>query len=306
MKLSVVSPVYNSAQILEELVRRIKSSLPNEFNSLEIVLVDDGSADDSWDVIKDLIGKHPEINGIKLSRNFGQHNAITAGLQHSTGEWVVVMDCDLQDQPEEITKLFEATKNGYDIVLARRVSRKDNFFKVISSRLFYRLFSYLTETHQDSSVANYGIYSRRVVQSILMMRDSFRVFPILVQWVGFKRTYVNVIHSERFSGKSNYDIPKLLRLAMDMIISFSEKPLRIGLKAGMVISLISFCVGVFYFILYMSGKILVPGFTSIIIFVSFSTGAITTYLGLIGLYLGKVLAQSRNRPYFIVEEMRSR
>lgn len=268
----------------------------------EIILVEDGSPDCSWDRVLEQCAKDARVKGIKLSRNFGQHNAITAGLTAARGEWIVVMDCDLQDRPEEIYKLYSRALEGYDIVLARRAARQDYFLKRWTSILFYRIFSYLTETQQDPAVANFGIYHRRVIESVLSMGDYVRVFPILVQWVGFKRTAIDVKHDSRLNGTSSYTFLKLFNLATNMMISFSEKPLRIGLQLGILIANSAFVFGIYYLILYFKGDILVPGYVSIIVSIWFLSGVLIAFVGLVGLYIGKIFEKARRRPNFIIHE----
>lgn len=160
------------------------------------------------------------MKGINLSRNFGQHYAITAGLSQAKGEWVVVMDCDLQDTPEEIKNLYTKAQEGYDSVFAQRVERKDKFLKRLSSIVFYKVFSFLTDSKQDETVANFGIYHRKVVNAILSMGDSIRYFPIMAQWVGFRKGYLPIKHGARKEGKSSYSLFKLLKLASDNMIGF--------------------------------------------------------------------------------------
>jgi len=301
-KISVVIPLYKCSSFLIELNQRLNSTLKNITQEYEIIYVVDGSPEDEWGKLNGIAGNNKKVKGLLLSRNFGQHYAITAGLVYSNAEWIVVMDGDLQDKPEEIPKLYKKAQEGYDIVFGRRHDRKDNFVKKLFSRLFYFLFSYLTETKQDYTVANFGIFSKSVVKEILNMGDYFRVFPVLVQWVGFKKTYINVDHNWRLKSKSGYSYKKLIRLAFDMIISFSEKPLKLGMKFGILISIISFIVGIYYLILYLSGKIQVAGYTSLIITITFSTGIIISFLGLVGVYIGKLSMQVKNRPRYIVKQ----
>jgi dolichol-phosphate mannosyltransferase len=187
MKISVVSPVYKAHGIIPELVKRIKVAVKTITEDYEIILVEDGSPDNSWNEMVIESEKDKRVRSVKLSRNFGQHYAITAGLDLAKGEWVVVMDCDLQDQPEEIEIMLETAKQGASIVLARRVERTDGFFKKMTSKTFYSLLSYLTGTKQDPSVANFGVYHREVVKAIRQLREPIRYFPAMVRWVGFKK-----------------------------------------------------------------------------------------------------------------------
>jgi polyisoprenyl-phosphate glycosyltransferase len=301
MKLSIVSPVYRAEKIVEELVRQIKAAVSVITDDFEIILVNDYSPDDSWAKIVGEGAKDSRVKGIDLSRNFGQHYAITAGLSYAKGEWVVVMDCDLQDRPDEIPNLYNKALEGYDSVFAQRTERTDTFLKRFLSRSFYTFFSYLTETKQDPSVANFGIYSRKVVDAILSMNDQIRFFPTMVQWVGFRKYYLPVEHALRFEGKTSYNFKGLVRLAMNTILAFSDKPLRLTAKAGFAIASLSFVIGFIYFILYITGHTKVMGFTTLILSVWFLAGVIMMILGVLGLYIGKVFEKVKQRPVFIVQ-----
>lgn len=289
-------------KIIQELVSQLNEVSQKICNDYEIILVEDGSPDNSWRVIEEVCKNNSKVKGIKLSRNFGQHYAITCGLEAANGDWIVVMDCDLQDQPEEIPNLFNKAMEGYDIVVAQRENRQDSFFKKISSKLFYKLFSYLTNTEQDTTIANFGIYNRKVIQSILSMNDYIRYFPTMVQWVGFNSVKLKVKHSSRFEGKSSYTFSNLLKLAFNNILSFSDKPLKIFMKLGLYISTISFLIGIIYLLQYFSGHIVVLGFTSIIITITFLSGIIILTLGLVGIYVGKTFEQSKQRPTYIIHK----
>ncbi len=302
MKISVVSPVYMGEKIIQDLVARLNEVLQKICEDYEIILVEDGSPDNSWKTIEEICKNDPKVKGIKLSRNFGQHYAITCGLEEVNGDWVVVMDCDLQDQPEEIPNLFNKAAEGYDIVFAQREHRQDSFFKKTTSRFFYKLFSYLTETKQDATIANFGIYNKKVIQAILSMNDYIRYFPTMVQWVGFNSMKLKVKHSSRSEGKSSYTFSKLLRLAFNNIVSFSDKPLRILVKFGFSTSSISFLIGLFYLYQYFTGQINVLGFSSIIITIAFLSGIIILTLGLVGIYVGKTFEQSKQRPKYIIHQ----
>lgn len=300
--LSIVSPVYRGEKMTEELVRRISESVSPITEHYEIILVNDASPDNSWNVIRAECEKDSRVKGINLSRNFGQHYAITAGLSYAKGEWVVVMDCDLQDRPEEIPNLYSKAIEGYDSVFAQRVNRSDSWLKRMSSMLFYKFFSYMTETRQDASVANFGIYNRKVVESILAMGDKMRYFPTQVQWVGFRKYYMPVEHNSRMEGKSSYSLKKLFRLAFDTIVSFSDKPLRLTMNIGALITAVSFLIGLIYLIQYLCGHIAVMGYASLIISLWFICGILVFLIGVVGLYLGKTFNQTKGRPTFIVDD----
>lgn len=302
VKISVVSPVYRGEKMVSDLVHRNVEALTSITDDYEIILVNDASPDNSWQAIETECKKNPKVKGLNLSRNFGQHYAITAGLSYATGEWIVVMDCDLQDRPEEIPNLYSKAQEGYDSVLAQRVQRTDGWFKRMGSKCFYKVFSYLTETKQDATVANFGIYNRKVIDAVLSMGDAMRYFPTQIQWVGFKRAYLPIQHDERAEGKSTYNLSRLFRLAFDTIISFSDKPMRLMVKMGLFVTLASFIVGIVFLVRYCLGEIEVLGFTSLIISLWLLGGIIISLLGVVGIYLGKLFEKAKDRPTFIVNE----
>lgn len=302
MKISVVSPVYKAETMLDELVSRISDSVGNLTEDFEIILVEDGGPDRSWEKIDSICKANPKVKGIKLSRNFGQHYAITAGLEAAAGEWIVVMDCDLQDRPEEIPLLFAETKKGYDLVFARRISRQDGLLKRFSSLLFYKVFGFLTDTRQDPSIANFGIYRNEAIRAILEMKDYIRYFPTMAQWVGFRKGYVDVSHASREDGKSSYSWGKLFSLAFNNILAFSDKPLRLTIQFGLLISLFSGVLGLVYLYKYIIGDIFVLGFASLIISIWFLSGAIIFILGVVGMYVGKTFEKVKGRPVYIIEK----
>lgn len=301
--ISVVVPVYGALDDLPELVARVQAALEKISDRFEILLIDDCGPGNAWCEISKLKEKHSCIRGIKLSRNFGQHYAITAGLDHVAGEWVIIMDCDLQDVPEEIPTLYRKAQEGYDIVLASRADRQDTFFKRSSSKAFYQILSYLTGVQYDSSVANYGIYHKKVIKSIVSMRESVRYFPAMVKWVGFKCTSIKVKHAAREAGKSSYNVSRLLRLALDIILAFSDKPIRLTVILGVVISFTSLIFALITMIRYFLGEILVVGYASLIVSIWFLAGVIIAILGVIGLYLGKTFEGVKNRPIYIIDEV---
>jgi dolichol-phosphate mannosyltransferase len=299
--LSFVSPVYKAEKLVDELVRRIIASAEAITPHFEIVLVDDRGPDNSWERIQANATRDPRVRGVRLSRNFGQHRAITAGLEQCRGEWVVVMDCDLQDQPEEVPALYAHALTGYDLVFARRVERQDSRLKRMSSKYFYRTLSYLTGTHQDPAIANFGIYHRKVITAVLAMRESIRYFPTMVRWVGFRSSALPVDHAERSEGKSSYSFRGLINLALDIILAYSDKPLRLTVKLGLMVSLASFVMTLIMLGRFLAGHILVLGYTSLIISIWFFSGLLLSVMGMVGLYLGKTFEQVKNRPIYLID-----
>jgi len=300
--ISVVSPVYQAAPIVPRLVSEVSSALGELTDSFEIILVDDRSRDDSWNAIKQECNKSSHVRGLRLSRNFGQHSAITAGLGLAKGDWIVVMDCDLQDRPDQISALYRKALEGYDIVFARRRLRRDSRLKRFYSRAFYSVFSYLTETAQDAAIANFGIYHKKVIDAVLNMDDNIRYFPSMVQWVGFQSARVDVEHSSRAQGESTYNLRRLLRLAINNIISFSDKPLRLVAQGGLILSAVSFAIGLLYLVGFLLGIIKVAGYASLIISIWLTAGINIFVLGLVGIYVGKAFEKIKGRPIYIIDE----
>lgn len=302
MELSIISPIYKGEKMLKELVSRIESAVETFTKDYEIILVNDSSPDNSWNKILEVCSKDSKVKGINLSRNFGQHYAITAGLSESKGEWIVVMDCDLQDRPEEIPNLYKKILDGYDSVFAQRVERRDKFTKRLSSTLFNAVFAFLTDQDQDKTVGNFGIYSRQVIDAVLSMGDSVRWFPIMVKWVGFKIGYLPVEHAERAEGKSSYSLRRLLSVASDNMIAFSNKPLRLMLQFGFCVVVLSILMALFYLIRYLSGGIAVDGFTTMVISMWLLGGIIIMLIGMTGIYIGKIFDKTKDRPLYIIRD----
>jgi polyisoprenyl-phosphate glycosyltransferase len=303
MILSIVSPVYKAEKIIPLLVSRIEKSVQKITTDYEIILVDDGSPDNSWAVIEQIAATNSKIKGIKLSRNFGQHPTIMAGLSQAKGNWIVVMDCDLQDQPEEIEKLYNKALEGFDVVLARRINRKDTFLKKMSSLIFSKIYGFFTDTKYNNEIANFGIYNSKVINAILQITDHIKFFPLFVDFVGFKSTSIIVEHSAREIGETSYSISKLINLAFNSIISFSNKPLKMFVKFGLSISLLSLFVGIYYISEALNGKTEVLGYTSIIVSIWFLSGVIITTIGITGIYVGKIFDQTKARPVFIIDKI---
>ncbi|MCB9425821.1 MAG: glycosyltransferase family 2 protein [Flavobacteriales bacterium] len=300
--ISIVSPVYRAESIVDKLVEEIQSVMEPLGVHYEIVLVDDRSPDNSWVKMKELAQKHEELKCIRLSRNYGQHPAIMAGLTKAKGEWVVVMDCDLQDNPKEIKRLYEKALEGFEVVLARRVQRQDRFFKKLSSKIFSKVYSYFSGVKYDNEVANFGIYHKKVIQSVLQITDVIKFFPLFVKEVGYNSTAIEVEHGERYAGETTYSLKTLISLAFNTIISFSNKPLKLFVKFGLLVSALAFLVGAFYLYQGLTGQIIVSGYTSLIVSIWFLSGVIITTIGITGIYIGKIFDQTKQRPVFIIDE----
>ena len=302
MYFSIVSPIYYGEKMLETLVSRIEQSLNPITDDYEIILVNDCSPDGSWLKIKEICARDTKVKGINLSRNFGQHYAISAGLSVCSGEWIVVMDCDLQDRPEEIPNLHAKALEGYDIVYARRVVRHDGFFKRISSKIFHSVFDWLSGIKTDSSISNFGVYNKIVIDEYNKMGEVARSFDSLIKYLGFNTAAVDVQHDSRGDGKSSYTLKKLLSLSFDVMISNTNKPLKMAIGFGFFMSFISFCLAVFNIVAKYVGNIGVEGYTSTVFSIWFVGGILLMMLGILGLYVGKIFDQVKQRPIFVIRE----
>jgi polyisoprenyl-phosphate glycosyltransferase len=300
--LSVVIPVYKAEKCLEELYERLTTSLRKITKDYEIVLVEDCGGDRSWEIINQLSRKDKRIKAIQFSRNFGQHCAITAGIDYCNGDWVVVMDCDLQDRPEEIPKLYSKAQEGYEVVVAHRGKRKDSYLKRYTSWLFYLVFNYFSGMNLNSEVGNFRIVSKKVVLAFREMRENFRFFSGMIDWMGYKKAFVDVQHEKSSRNKSTYTYRKLFDLAFDAILAYSDKPLYLMVKLGFGISLLSFSGGVYIIIRNTIKGSPVAGWGSLIVSLYFLGGILIGLLGLIGIYVGKTFNETKKRPLYIVRE----
>lgn len=303
MQISVISPIYGCRESLEKLHKDVTATLQKICSSYEIIFINDNCPQNSWEVVSNIAKNDKNVKAIKLSRNFGQHYAITAGIDHCSGDYVVVMDCDLQDRPQEIEKLYKKALEGYDIVYGRRVERQDSFFKTFSSKLFYKTLEYFTETEHDHTIGNFGIYSKKVIEAVKGLKEKSRDFLLLVKIVGFKKTEIAVEHDERIYGTSSYTLSKMVNLAIDSIVSHSNKPLKLIIKFGLLVSMLSLFVALGLVIAHYTYGFTAEGWTSLMVSMFFLFGLLFGILGIIGLYIGKIFDQVKDRPLYIVDEI---
>lgn len=286
--------------MVHELVRRVSENVSKITEDFEIILVNDASPDSSWSEIQKECAADTRVKGINLSRNFGQHRAITAGLNYAKGDWVVVMDCDLQDRPEEILNLYKKAQEGYDIVQGERVERQDKFLKKLSSTVFNSVFSYLSGIKKNKKIANFGIYKKPVIRAVCNMPERDRGFGILVDYVGFKSISIPIEHGSRFEGTSSYTLTKLMKLAFGSIISNTNKPLRVMTGLGFTLSIVSLLIAFYNVIVNLMGWIGVQGFTTTVFSIWFVGGMLMMQMGIVGLYIGKIFDQVKGRPLYVV------
>ena len=301
MEISVVIPVYGCRAALPELHKRLSDSLQKITSEYEIILVNDACPQNSWEEIEKICAKDKHVVGLELSRNFGQMKATLAGLDYSTGNWVVVMDCDLQDRPEEIIRLYEKAQEGYDFVIASRKSRQDSRLKVLLSEAFYKVYSFATEVKYDPTLCNFSISKREVIDQYCQMRELHRAFTMYLLWMGFRWTKIEVEHQERFEGASGYNFKKRMRLAIELLTSQSDKLLRLMTKTGILISSISFLF-ILVIILRHIFLDITAGYSRIIATMLFMGGLIILAIGIVGLYVGNVFMEVKHRPLYIVRK----
>jgi dolichol-phosphate mannosyltransferase len=305
--ISIVIPVYKAENIINNLVSRLTEAVEIVTSAYEIILIEDHSPDRSWDLIVEHCDKNPRIKGIKLSRNFGQHSAISAGLENAGGDCAIVMDCDLQDNPKYIKDLVAKSNEGFDIIFTIKKKRKYNLFKDVTAGIFHRIFNYLVGNNDIQSqglIGSYSLITRKVIDAYCQINDVFRPYLYVIQWLGFSKGYIQVEHEYRNEGKSSYTLSKLISLGLDSIISQTDRLLKLSIFSGFCLSIVGFVSGIWLIIKYfISG--FQAGWLSIFVTIIFSSGLILISLGIIALYIGKMFEQTKNRPYYIIEQKRN-
>lgn len=305
--ISVVVPVYGCRAALPELHRRLVATLEGMGKSFEIILVNDACPQGSWGEIEKLCTIDERVVGVNLSRNFGQIRAITAGLDKSRGDWVVVMDCDLQDRPESISRLYEKAQEGFDVVFARRIARKDTGLTKLLSRSFYKVYEYFTDGAYDSSLCNFSISRRIVIDNYCRMREHNRAYTMFIKWLGFRQTAIDLEGDKRFEGKSSYDFRKKMKMASELITAQSVKPLKFAISVGFLFAFVSFCVILFLIIRHLLDPVnALVGWTSTVAFILLMGGLNLVAVGVVGLYVGNIFTESKNRPLYVVAEVLNR
>lgn len=301
-EISVVVPVYNQPrETLVELVRQLSVSLSKITADFEIIFVDDGSINDAWPTICDVASGNRRVTGFRLSRNFGQHIAITAGLDRAGGNWVVVMDADLQDRPEVIPALYAKAREGYDVVFVNRLRRPESLLYLITTACFYSLLNLLSGQEYNRTQGNFSIVSAEVVRAFRRLREPTRFYGGMLRWVGFRHGSIDAPHGVSHGGRTTYSFSKRIRFAVNLIVGFSTRLLYLSIALGLAMALISFAMAAFI----IAEKLLYPnypvqGWPSVMTAVVFIGGVTNVTIGLMGLYIGQVLQQTRDRPLYIV------
>ena len=304
-KLTIVVPIYNEEDCIHELIRRLKSltTLIDEKITIEYLFINDGSIDNSLELLTEHASKDSLIKVISLSRNFGHQIAVSAGLDHAEGDYVAIIDADLQDPPELIADMYSIIINGYDIVYAQRRQREgESWFKKITAKLFYRTLNILCNSEIPNDTGDFRIISKRVAEVISSMPEKHRFIRGLIPWTGYKSRALLYDRDKRYAGTTKYPIIKMLNLAIDAIISFSNRPLQLATKLGTLTIILAF-FGILYMLyIKLFTSLPVPGITVTVVTILFMGGIQILLIGLIGEYVAKIFEQVKNRPLYLIEK----
>lgn len=302
---SIVIPILNEAETLPELERRLLKLFERLDGPCEAILVDDGSTDESFELMAGMNVRDPRFRVIRLSRNFGHQIAITAGLDAASGEVVVVMDGDLQDPPEVVLEMVERWREGFDVVYAVRKAREgEPRGRRLRAALFYRLLGRLSDTEIPVDVGDFRLVDRRALEAFKSMRETSRYVRGMFSWVGFRQTSVEFVREERHAGETKYPLRKLVKLGADGLLGFSNAPLRLALQLGFFISALSFLTGLLAIVAKAVGLYAVPGLASLVVLVSFLGGIILVVLGIQGQYIARIHEEVKNRPLYLIGDLR--
>ncbi len=305
-QISIIIPLFNEEENIPVLYAAILPAIQKMALSYELIFIDDGSKDSSFQQVSSIAEKNENVLGISFSRNFGHQIALTAGLEHASGEVVVSMDADMQHPPEVIIELYDKYKEGFDIVNTIRTETADSsIFKNITSRWFYKIINNLSDINIQPAAADFRLMNRKTVNAFLQLKEKDRFTRGLISWMGYKQATIPYTASSRFAGKSKYSITKMFRFAADGITSFSAKPLRVSFFAGLIVSFIGLLYSIYAIIKYFAGET-IPGWTSILVCVLIIGGIQLISIGIIGEYLARVFNEAKNRPLYFVKEYTSK
>ena len=300
---SIIIPIYNEQENIHKLYDRLKSVMSGMNVSHEFVFVNDGSRDRSMILIKELATKDNSVHYINLSRNFGHQIAVTAGIDHVRGKAIVIIDADLQDPPELVAEMYAKMKEGFEVVYAKRKSRKgESALKKLTAKWFYRILASITSIDIPVDTGDFRLMDRKIVDVLRTMPEQQKFLRGQISWIGFNQTYVEYNRDERQGGETGYTYKKMLRFALDGITSFSNLPLKFATAAGFVVSGITFIVILYALYARFISKDFVPGWTSLILAVLFIGGVQLITIGIIGEYISRLSANVRNRPLYIIGE----
>ncbi len=301
VELSLVVPVFNEEEVLGFFLKEVKPYIEKVTESYEILFINDGSTDNTWDRLRDYAEKDSRIKVINLSRNFGKEVALTAGMDHANGQTVIPIDCDLQDPPELICDMFEKWKEGYDVVLARRVNRSgDSFIKRWTSSSFYKLISNMSDVHIPANVGDFRLLDRKVLKYLRLYPERTRFMKGIFASLGFKTAIIDYVRPDRVAGNTKWSYIKLYKLALDGIISFSSFPLIVWSYVGAATAISAFIYGLFLIFRTVIRGVDVPGYASLMVVFLFMSGLILISLGVIGEYLARIFIEVKSRPMYII------
>jgi polyisoprenyl-phosphate glycosyltransferase len=303
-RFSVVVPIFNEQAVITAFHSRLTAVLSQLGNAWEIIYVDDGSHDQTGLITRQLCHQDARVKLLSLSRNFGHQTAITAGMDHASGNAVIIIDADLQDPPEVISEMVKQWENGFDVVYGRRTGRHgESWIKKGTARLYYRLLRRLTDVEIPVDVGDFRLIDARVCAALATLPEHNRYVRGLISWLGFRQTFVDYVRAPRYAGKTKYPFQKMLKLAIDGIMSFSYKPLKMGIGLGLVLSIFSFCFLLFVFIARLFDLIVMePGYASLMCVMLFFFGVVLVMLGVMGEYLARVFEEVKGRPLYIIRD----
>ena len=296
----MVIPVYGCDTCLRALHGRLRATLDKMTQSSEIIFVDDRSPDGAWETLRSLAAEDPRVKAIRMSRNFGQHYAITAGIAESRGRWIAVMDCDLQDEPEHLVELHAKALEGHDIVLARRTRRRTSWPRRVAGHTYYRLRNRLVGADMFANYTNLSLISRKVAEAFLALRDRDRQYLLILHWLGFNRAEIEVDPAERHSGRSAYNWRALVRVAVDGMFFQSTVLLRWIVYAGFLFAAAGAALAFYTLVVFALGREL-PDWTGLPVLILLLTGFIICSTGVAALYIGKIFEQVKGRPLYVID-----
>lgn len=301
-EICVVAPIFNEENTISEFVKQVVKTVKQLNSEYEIILIDDGSNDNSWMEIQKEVQKNGNVRGLKLSKNFGHHYAISAGLHKSAAKWTVVMDSDLQDRPEVIKDLYLKANEGYEVVFVSRTNRPESFAYLFLQKLFYKLLNLFSGIKFNSKQANFSIINYKVVNAFKLFPEKSRFYGSTIKWLGFKSTEIQAIHGSRFSGKPSYTFKKRVKLALDIILAFSDRPLKFAIFFGTFMALFALVFSVWIVWGAVNDNFEVLGWPSLMASIFFVGGSNLIVLGILGTYLGRVFNEVKNRPLYIISD----
>lgn len=300
--LTTVVPVLNEAPNIEELASRLISAMSEVTEDFAIIIVDDGSTDATWSEIQRMSASDSRVGGLRFSRNFGQHTAITAGLGMADSDWVVVMDGDLQDRPEVIPDLYARAQEGFDCVFVERMDRPESRLYLAGQKVFYTILRSLTDGRYDGSHGNFSIISRDILENYNRFSEGGRFYGGLVDWLGYRRGTIAAKHGERFAGTPSYNLLKRFRFAKQIILSFSNRPLDLTLTIGVLVTISAFLMGIMIFFRALFFGYSSEGWASLMVSIYFLGGVQMIMIGMVGLYVGRISDEVKARPSYVTAE----